>query len=151
MASAKDLADCACFNLRKTARAVTQHYDAILAPTGLKATQFTVLAALSIAGAMPLNRAAERLGMNRTTLTRNVRPLERSGWIRSERPADDRRERHLSLTRSGRAAFERALPLWQQAQAGLVQRVGRARWDALRRELGAVIDAAGGRSTSSSS
>lgn len=117
---------------------MTQHYDAILAPTGLKATQFSVLAVLSVAGRLPLSRAAEHLTMDRTTLTRNLRPLERRGWVRVER-GEDRRERMISLSRAGRAVLDRALPLWDQAQASVVRHMGRGRWDALRQELGTVI------------
>src|SRR5262249_6316786 len=120
--------DCACFNLRKAARAVTQLYDAALAPSGVRATQFSVLVALALADGAPLSRVADALVMDRTTLTRNLRPLARRGWVRIE-PGEDRRERNLSLTRSGRAALERALPLWQQVQARLHERRGDPRGD----------------------
>jgi DNA-binding MarR family transcriptional regulator len=150
MVSAKDLAGCVCFNLRKAARAVTQHYDAVLAPAGLKATQFSVLAVLSVADSTPLSKAADLLGMDRTTLTRNLRPLERNSWIRSSRSPDDGRERLLGLTRSGRSAFETALPLWHKAQDGMVQQIGRTRWDGLRRVVGGVASATDAESRSTS-
>ena len=111
--------NCACFNLRKAARAVTQLYEAALAPSGIHATQFSVLTALALVDSAPLSRVADGLVMDRTTLTRNLRPLVRRGWVRIEAGDEDRRERYLSLTRSGRAALDRALPLWQQAQARL--------------------------------
>jgi DNA-binding MarR family transcriptional regulator len=130
--------DCACFNLRKAARAVTQIYEAALAPTGIHATQFSVLVALAVADGAPLSRVADGLVMDRTTLTRNLRPLERRGWVRIE-AGEDRRERNLSLTRSGRAALERALPLWQQAQARLHEQLGDARWTRLRADLQALV------------
>jgi DNA-binding MarR family transcriptional regulator len=130
--------DCACFNLRKAARAVTQIYEAALAPSGIHATQFSVLVALAVADGAPLSRVADGLVMDRTTLTRNLRPLERRGWVRTE-AGDDRRERNLSLTRSGRAALERALPLWQQAQARLHEQLGDARWTRLRADLQGLV------------
>jgi DNA-binding MarR family transcriptional regulator len=130
--------DCACFNLRKAARAVTQLYEAALAPSGIRATQFSVLVALALVEGAPLSRVAEGLVMDRTTLTRNLRPLERQGWVRIE-AGEDRRERNLSLTRSGRVALERALPLWQQAQAGVLEHVGGARWAGLQQDLQGLV------------
>jgi DNA-binding MarR family transcriptional regulator len=132
---------CACFNLRKAARAVTQHYEAALEPTGILATQMSVLVALSLAEQAPLSRVADGLVMDRTTLTRNLRPLHRRGWVRIE-PGDDRRERMLSLTRSGRAALDRALPLWQQAQARLLAHIGDARLARLLMDLRGLTSAA---------
>jgi len=130
--------DCACFNLRKAARAVTQMYEAALAPTGIRATQFSVLVALAMAESAPLSRVAEWLVMDRTTLTRNLRPLARRGWVRIA-PGEDRRERTLSLTRSGRAALERALPLWQRAQAELHERLGDGPWTRLPADLQSLV------------
>ncbi len=80
--SAVDLTACTCANLRKAARAVTQVYDQALRPTGLKATQFTMLATLSNRGDLPLSRLAEALVMDRTTLTRNLKPLVGKGLVR---------------------------------------------------------------------
>jgi len=133
--------DCACFNLRKAARAVTQMYEAALAPTGIHATQFSVLVALALADGAPLSRVADALVMDRTTLTRNLRPLARRGWVRIK-AGEDRRERNLSLTRSARAALDRALPLWQQAQARLRERLGDARWERLLADLPSVVTTA---------
>jgi DNA-binding MarR family transcriptional regulator len=130
--------DCACFNLRKAARAVTQLYESALAPSGIHATQFSVMVALALVEGAPLSRVADGLVMDRTTLTRNLRPLQRRGWVRIE-AGEDRRERNLSLTRSGRAALERALPLWQQAQARLHERLGDAHWARLLQDLPRVV------------
>jgi len=135
--------DCACFNLRKAARAVTQLYEVALAPSGIRATQFSVLVALALVDGAPLSRVAEGLVMDRTTLTRNLRPLKRRGWVRIE-AGEDRRERNLSLTRSGRAALDRALPLWQQAQARVLAHVGGARWAGLQRDLQGLVAMAQG-------
>jgi DNA-binding MarR family transcriptional regulator len=130
--------DCACFNLRKAARAVTQLYEAALAPSGMHATQFSVLVALAVADGAPLSRVAEGLVMDRTTLTRNLRPLARRGWVRIEE-GEDRRERNVGLTRSGRVALERALPLWQQAQARLQEQLGDARWARMQTDLLSLV------------
>jgi DNA-binding MarR family transcriptional regulator len=132
---------CACFNLRKAARAITQLYDAALAPSGIRATQLSVLVALALGERAPMGRVADALVMDRTTLTRNLRPLERRGWVRIDRGAD-RRERFLSLTPSGRTVLEGALPLWQTAQARVVEHVGDFRWPTLLADLHGLVDAA---------
>ena len=132
---------CACLNLRKAARAITQVYDAAIEPSGMRATQFSLLQAISLADGAPMARIARILGMDRTTLTRNLAPLERRGWVRSE-PGPDRRERTLGLTRNGRAALERAKPLWQAAQDRIISRIGAAQWQALRGGLDALVGAA---------
>src|SRR5919199_1509329 len=77
----RECGNCYCFGLRRAARIVTQHYDRHLRPAGLRATQFTILATLAQTGPMPLSRLARRLGLERTTLTRNLRPLEAKGWL----------------------------------------------------------------------
>jgi DNA-binding MarR family transcriptional regulator len=140
-ASAEVAANCACFNLRKAARAVTQLYDAALAPSGVRATQLSVLVALSLAERAPLSRVAEALVMDRTTLTRNLRPLQRRGWVRIE-PGEDRRERTLCLTEDGRAALAAAMPHWQRAQARVLAEIGAARWTDLLTDLHGLISAA---------
>ncbi|HEX2116964.1 MAG TPA: MarR family winged helix-turn-helix transcriptional regulator [Alphaproteobacteria bacterium] len=141
MAAAKAAQDCACFNLRKAARAITQMYDAAIEPSGMRATQFSVLQVISLSDGAPMMRVAQRLGMDRTTLTRNLAPLERLGWVRSE-PGPDRRERTLALTRSGRSALERAKPFWQAAQERIIGKIGAAQWQALRSGLDALVAAA---------
>jgi DNA-binding MarR family transcriptional regulator len=116
--SPDDLAECAgclCFAVRRAARAITQHYDRSLRPSGLRATQFTLLTVLALAGPQPLSRVADRLGMERTTLTRNLRPLVMGGLV-AVRDGDDRRVRTLMLTAKGRRTAVAALPAWRQAQ-----------------------------------
>ena len=110
-----DCAGCICFAVRRAARAITQHYDRALRPTGLRATQFTLLTVLALAGPLPVSRAAGRLGMERTTLTRNLRPLVRQGLV-TLGDGDDRRIRTLTLTAKGRRAAVAALLHWREAQ-----------------------------------
>ena len=121
---------CACFNLRKASRVVTQHFDEILKSSGLLITQFTILVAIAVAGSGTVNELAERLVMDRTTLTRNLKPMERKGWLKSE-PGQDQRTRMISLTLNGEAALAKALPLWKQAQHGVEEALGQQRWSAL--------------------
>ena len=112
----RECSRCYCFGLRRAARIVTQYYDRHLRQAGLRVTQFTVLATLAQTGPMPLNRLARRLGLERTTLTRNLRPLEARGWVRIE-TEEDRRVHRVAITPAGEAAARDALPLWRKAQA----------------------------------
>ncbi len=129
---------CTCANLRMAARAVTQAYDGALAPSGHRATQFNVLVAIAHIGRAPLSRRAEALVMDRTTLTRNLRPLTRQGLL-AVGPGADRRVREISLTAKGRKAVERALPLWEAVQGRMVAGLGRKRWQGLIDDLGLSI------------
>lgn len=126
---------CACFNLRAAARALTRAYDEALRPVGLKATQFTILAAISRVGeAVPIGTLAKRLSMDRTTLSRNLRPLEKQGLV-EVLPEGYRRARGMALTGKGRKLLESAVPHWRQVQEAAVGRIGDGRWAALRQEM----------------
>ena len=133
---------CTCANIRMASRAVTQAYDAALHPSGLRATQFTVLAKLAVAGEITIGDFAERMMMDRTTLTRNLRPLERDGLIRID-VGEDRRSRELALTKAGRAALDGALPLWRAVQERMVRNLGGPRWRRLLDDLSAASESAG--------
>ena len=125
--SSVGMENCTCFNLRKAARAVTQFYDAVLQPSGMKTTQFTVLAVARRLGPVPVTRLAHELVMDRTTLTRNLRPLKAHGWIRIL-PGEDRRARMVEITPSGRDVLADAIPLWRDAQSRLVNGLGTEEW-----------------------
>lgn len=116
---------CLCFHLRAAARRVTRAYDRALQPVGLRITQFTVLVAIANLGSVPVSRLAEAVGLERTSLTRNLRPLEKQGLVRSA-PTDDPRERSLSVTDAGRARLEAALPHWRAAQEAMRDELGGA-------------------------
>ena len=116
--------DCACFNLRRANRQMTQAYDQTLAPSNLKTTQFSLLAVLAGAGeGVAISALAEKLGMDRTTLTRNLAVVERAGFV-SLKPGEDPRTKLVNLTAQGRKAFEDAAPLWREAQAAAMERLG---------------------------
>lgn len=106
---------CHCLSVRRTARAITRMYDDRLRMHGLRATQFTILAALSLGGRTPLTALAELLGLERTSLTRSASVMERNGWIETL-PSEDARERLLRATREGRRVLEAAYPAWLEAQ-----------------------------------
>ncbi len=131
-------ATCACLHVRKAARAVTQLYDELLQPTGLRSTQFNLLVAVARAGETPVTRLAEVLVMDRTTLARNLKPCVRQGFLMIDAGAD--RRRHLvRLTERGRQALATALPYWQQAQHQVVTGLGHEQWQALRASLKATM------------
>jgi DNA-binding MarR family transcriptional regulator len=108
-------AECTCFRIRSAARRVTQIYSQHLAPTGLKISQFSLLGFVCAEGPVSIGRLSELLATDRTTLTRNLKPLLDDGVI--ERAASgDRRRHELAATAAGRALFKRALPLWSTAE-----------------------------------
>lgn len=139
-----NMAACTCANLRKATRVVTRAYDAALQPSGLKATQFTLLSMLKIGGAMPLTQLAAALVMDRTTLTRNLKPLVGKGLVRIE-PAADRRVRQVVLTPAGKRDWALARPHWERAQSRIVEQLGVERWRGLIDDLSAAIAAVPGR------
>jgi DNA-binding MarR family transcriptional regulator len=121
---------CVCASFRRASRALTQHYDAALRPLGLRATQFTLLQALSLAGEVSQGTLGEILAIDSTTLTRTLAIMGHRGWIAS-RSGKDRRERWLSLSEIGKAEFKRAIPHWEKAQRGLRARFGNKQWNKL--------------------
>jgi DNA-binding MarR family transcriptional regulator len=106
---------CHCLAARRYARAITRLYEEKLRPHGLRATQFSVLAALALRGPTPVKELAEILGLERTTLTRIGAVLERNGWVRAAQ-SQDARERPFRLTAAGRRKLEAAFPAWREAQ-----------------------------------
>ena len=132
---------CACATVRRTDRILTQFYDEILAPSGLYITQFTLLATLSQAAPVTINRLAEIMDMDRTTLSRNLEVLAKQHMVRIEE-GEDRRTRQVHLTQEGEQALRRALPLWQEAQARIEHALGRERFDGLLTDLSAARAAA---------
>ncbi len=116
---------CVAGNLRQASRAVSQLYDEAIRPSGLRGPQFTLLVALAIAGLSPITNLAEALVMDRTTLSRNLKPLAQRGWVKIA-PGADQRQRMVSLTSTGEAVLATALPLWEQAQRQLVNGLGDA-------------------------
>lgn len=137
--SANDLgAACVCLGVRKAARQLARRYDEAFRPLGITSGQFSILAALLRDDAVPLGALADVLGMDRTTLNRNLKPLEAAGLIAKTASKDDRRVRALHLTRRGRTLLNEAVPLWRQAQAESERRLAGAAWPKLRTQLHAL-------------
>jgi DNA-binding MarR family transcriptional regulator len=132
---------CACANLRRAARAVTQLYDDELRDSGLRATQFTLLQVLAATGAITQGRLGQLLSHDSTTLTRTLRPLVAKGWVKSV-PGLDRRERHFRLTAAGHRELDRSRPHWEHAQQRLRKVLGDTGWVRLQAQLLGVTEAA---------
>jgi DNA-binding MarR family transcriptional regulator len=119
-------AECLCFRARRVSRVLTRHFDEALRPLGIQATQLTLLG--SIAGPGPggqtMPRLTDMLAMDATTLSRNLRPLEKAGLVAITRSDKDKRVRIARLTRDGERVLEAALPVWRDAQDRLVEALG---------------------------
>jgi DNA-binding MarR family transcriptional regulator len=131
--------DCNCFMARSAARHMTQLYDQFLAPVGLHVTQFSILAKLKRLGPMTINGMAKEMVMDRTTLGRNVLPLERDGLIKIEASATDGRAKELHLTKAGEKRLLAGREAWAQAQARFEDRFGAKRAADFRTMLRAVV------------
>ncbi|MBI2313494.1 MAG: winged helix-turn-helix transcriptional regulator [Betaproteobacteria bacterium] len=121
---------CACVNLRRASRAITDLYDAALRPCGLRVTQYSMLRAIHRAGTAMITEIAERLALDRTTMSRNLRVLERAGLIEWVAGAD-RRARRVRLSATGKRLMERAVPYWEKAQAQIARKLGAGQLESL--------------------
>lgn len=123
---------CVCLGVQRAARGVARRYDEALKSTGITSGQFTILSSLLRDEPTPIGSLAELLGLDRTTLNRNLRPLEEAKLVATVSDPKDRRVRRIQLTSAGRRKLEAAIPLWRQIQADSNERVGKAGWQALR-------------------
>lgn len=130
--------DCNCLAARQAARHISQFYDQLLAPSGLRTTQFSILANLSRWGPRTINAVAADLVMDRTTLGRNILPLERDGLVAIEQGSRDRRQKEVRLTEAGVARLRAAVKGWVAAQRQFAAAFGAERTTELRALLRAV-------------
>jgi len=130
--------DCNCLAVRQAARHITQFYDQLLAPSGLRTTQFSILAKLQRSGPMTINALAAEMVMDRTTLGRNILPVERDGLIAVQQGSRDRRSKELRVTAAGEARFRAAMEGWLQAQRQFEGAFGPERTREMRALLHAV-------------
>jgi DNA-binding MarR family transcriptional regulator len=131
---------CNCLAIRQAARQVTQLYDRHLAPAGLRTTQYSVLAKLDRLGPLAINELAANMVMDRTTMGRAVRPLEREGLV-AIGPGRDGRTRALRITPAGKRRLAKAVPLWRRAQGAFEAAYGSTQAARLRAELARVVAA----------
>jgi DNA-binding MarR family transcriptional regulator len=119
--------------MRKASRRLTQFYDDALAPSGLRSTQFSILAELDRRSEPPtLNELAETLILDRSTLGHNLRPLERDGLLALQEGEEDARYRNILLKPKGKARFRKAYPLWRTAQDRFTSLFGQSQTEKLR-------------------
>ena len=117
------LAPCAWSQVSRFATKLSSLYDGLLSPEDLTITQYSLLADIERAGQLSHAVLAEKVGMDRTTLTRNLRPLTRAKWVTAE-TGKDRRQRLLQLTAAGRRKLLRSFPLWEEAQRKFLSQIG---------------------------
>ena len=141
-ASAEVLATCVTLQLRKATRVVTQLYDEALRPIGLRSTQLPILVTLAAQGALAMTNLADSLVLDRTTLIRNLRPLQRRGLIEVGRE-DGKRTHRAALTAAGHEAAAAAVPLWARAQTRVTDELGSRESVDLRRALSRLVSLLG--------
>ena len=135
------ISECACLKVRTASRAVTRLYDDAFRPVGLRATQLSVLVAVASGDAVSIASLSRMLGMDRSTLTRNLSPLEEKGLV-ALGPEGHHRSRTVSITSSGDQLVRKAVPLWEKTQEKLREELKRPHWTHLHAELDHVIKSA---------
>jgi DNA-binding MarR family transcriptional regulator len=135
------ITECACLKVRTAARAVTRVYDDALRPVGLRGTQLSVLVAVAFGDAVSIASLSRTLGMDRSTLTRNLRPLEEQELVVLG-PETHHRSRTLGITQKGQQLVRKALPIWEKTQEKLRAELKQPHWTNLHAELDHVIKAA---------
>src|SRR5262245_50905782 len=133
--------ECACLRVRTAARAVTRVYDDAFRPLGLRATQLSVLVAVASSEAVSIASLSRMLGMDRSTLTRNLRPLEAKSLV-ALGPEGHHRSRTLNITSKGDQLVRKALPLWERIQDQLRAALKKPHWTTLHAELDHLIKSA---------
>lgn len=133
--------NCTGYNLRRASRAVSQLYDDMLRPSGLRGTQFSLLAIIKLSGPVVFTQLSELTMIDRTTLTRNLAIMQGSDLVKIC-VGSDRRTRHVSITEHGLTKLEQAYPLWLKTQNTINAGLSVTRLEALRDELDKLIETA---------
>ncbi len=133
----KGCSECTCFNLRKASRTITQLFDKAMQPSGLRGTQFSVLTMLFFFAPVTVTVLSKKLLMDRTTVTRNLMPLEQQGYI-IVKAGKDLRTRTVELTKTGIKALEKAFPLWKETQSKIIGKLGKKRFESLISDLSEI-------------
>lgn len=139
MPSLEGFRECTCFNLRKAMRVVTQLFDNSMRATNLRATQYTLLVLVLALGPISVSKLAEEMVTDRTTLSRNLEPMKRSGLIKIGR-GEDRRTRIVKITDAGRKKLEEAYPIWKKTQEDVKARLGFDHWLSMLSSISNVVN-----------
>ncbi len=128
---------CPAFNIRAASRIITQLFDEILKPSGMQITQFAVLVGVQILDSPSISKLANGLVMDRTTLTRGLKPLENEGLIKIV-SGDDKRTHFVKITPKGKSALQKTLPYWEKARIVVSEEFGQKHLDGLLKDLASV-------------
>ena len=131
--------DCTCFNLRKGMRVITQLFDNAMRSINLRGTQYTLLVLVLALGPISVSKLAEEMVTDRTTLSRNLEPMRRSGLIKIGR-GEDRRTRIVKITDSGRKKLEEAFPIWKRTQEEIKTKLGVQSWGSMMTSLSELVN-----------
>lgn len=131
--------ECTCFNFRKATRVVTQLYDDRMRSSGLRATQFALLVHAYAMGPVALTKLAEAMVTDRTTLARNLEPLEKNGLIEVE-DGEDRRTRIVDITEEGRKKLAVVFPIWKKTQEEIKTIMGRDIWSSMMSQVSLLVN-----------
>jgi len=126
---------CLCLHAQRAARALARHFDDVLRPAGITSGQFSLLMSLNRPEPPSLGSVAQLLAMDRTTLTANLKPLERRGLVKVAIDKDDRRSRRLALTAEGKAVLAEAFPIWKGTHAAIEKKIAESGPDLVRAAL----------------
>ena len=130
---------CLCLHVQRAARALARRFDEVLRPLDLTSGQFSLLMSLNRPEPPTIGSVAELLAMDRTTLTANLKPLERRGLVKVAVDKDDRRSRRLTITPAGRALLAKAYPLWRETHTALEFKIAHGSADGLRQTLMSLL------------
>ncbi|WP_076750606.1 MarR family winged helix-turn-helix transcriptional regulator [Desulfatitalea tepidiphila] len=133
---------CVAGNLRRVSRAIAKVYDEALRPSGLRGTQFNLMTAIILMGPVTISKLAEALVMDRTTLTRNLGPLQKQGLVDIS-TGDDQRIRIVAVSREGKHVYQSALSLWDKVQNEIAGKLGKDRIRSLLADLKAAAKVVG--------
>jgi DNA-binding MarR family transcriptional regulator len=130
--------ECVHYNLKRAVRIATQRYDESLKPTGLHITQFTLLVSISLLAPAGISDVAENLSLDQTTLSRNLQPLLKQGFIKLEPSPSDNRTRLITLTERGESVISEAYPKWLEAQNSVIETLGQNSYKQLLKATAAI-------------
>lgn len=130
--------ECTAFNLKRATRVVQNLYDDAFKPVGLEGTQYTVLGHIFVYGPISLTKLADLMDVDRTTLARNLGPLEKRGFVEMK-PGSDRRAKFINITTSGKEVLSDALPLWKETQEKIKTALGLENWDSMMSNLTSLV------------
>ena len=139
LVSITECRECTCSNLRKGMRVVTQLFDNAMRSINLRGTQYTLLVLVLALGPISVSKLAEEMVTDRTTLTRNLEPMRRSGLIKIGR-GEDRRTRIVKITDSGRKKLEEAYPIWRKTQEDIKTKLGLENWASMMTSLSELVN-----------